>query len=33
LAEKATGTTGDFFPYTKVGEGIKWIEKNRLTHN
>lgn len=28
LAEKATGTTGDFFPYSKVVEGIGWLEKN-----
>lgn len=28
MAEKATGATGDFFPYTKIGEGIGWLERN-----
>lgn len=31
MAEKATGTTGDFFPYTKVGDGIGWLENNKTT--
>jgi hypothetical protein len=26
LTEKEKGITGDFFPYTKVGEGIAWFE-------
>lgn len=30
LAEKTSGTTGDFFPYTKVGVGIEWLEKNSV---
>jgi hypothetical protein len=25
LAEKAAGNTGDYFPYTKVGNGIEWL--------
>jgi hypothetical protein len=29
MAEKATGATGNFFPYTKIGNGIGWMEKNR----
>ncbi len=28
MAEKSTGATGDFFPYTKIGNGIGWMEKN-----
>jgi hypothetical protein len=29
LTEKTTGITGDYFPYTKVGSGIGWLEKNK----
>ncbi|MBW8334125.1 MAG: RloB family protein [Prolixibacteraceae bacterium] len=29
LAEKEQGNVGDYFPYTKVGVGIEWFEKNR----
>lgn len=29
LIEKTTGYTGDYFPYTKVGSGIGWLEKNK----
>jgi hypothetical protein len=29
LAEKTKGDTGEYFPYTKVGEGIGWLEKNK----
>lgn len=29
LAEKTKGDTGEYFPNTKVGEGIGWLEKNK----
>lgn len=29
LAEKEKGHVGEYFPYTKVGEGIEWLERKR----
>lgn len=29
LAEKEQGHVGDYFPYTKIGLGIEWFERNR----
>jgi hypothetical protein len=31
LAEKEEGNAGEYFPYTKVGEGIGWLEKSKRT--
>jgi hypothetical protein len=28
MTEKEKGLTGDYFPYTKIGKGIRWFEEN-----
>lgn len=29
LAEKKNSDTGEYFPYTKIGEGIEWLENEK----